>query len=87
MEGVEVVLWVHRRLHPDLLRSATEASSEGVTRLSGKCVEGAQDVERVILLVACSGHVPRQFVQASLDVFVVLCRHVCYGELSVHILW
>ena len=73
MEGVEVVLWVHGGLEPDLLRGTPKAPPQGVACLAGKGGSSGQNMQRVVLPVAQGGHIPGQLVQASLYVLVVLC--------------
>ena len=72
MECLEVVVWVHGGLQPDLLRGTTEAPPQGVACLSGKGSSSAQNMPWVILPIAQCGHVPGELVQPSLYVLVVL---------------
>ena len=72
MEGVEVVLWVHGGLEPDLLRGSPKTPLQGVACLAGKGGSSAENMQRVILPVAQSGHIPGQLVQASLYILIVL---------------
>ena len=72
MESLEVVVRVHGRLHPDLLRLFPEPPVKGLAGLLCKANGCAKDVQGIVLLVAQRSHVPGQLVNACLNVFVVL---------------